>query len=132
MARPYHFELGAIDPARAAVFYKAVFGWTIERWNGPTEYYLVRTGAETEPGIDGGISPSRDGTVCTINTIGVHSLDTAVEAVIAHGGSVVSPPNVIPGVGSLAYCKDTEGNIFGLMEEERPLDHVEMGEKSGV
>jgi predicted enzyme related to lactoylglutathione lyase len=26
MARPYHSELGATDPARAAAFYKRVFG----------------------------------------------------------------------------------------------------------
>jgi predicted enzyme related to lactoylglutathione lyase len=24
----------------------------------------------------------------------------------------------IPGVGWLAYCKDTEGNIFGLMQAD--------------
>jgi len=36
MPRPIHFDLGAIDPARAIAFYKAAFGWTVEKWNGPT------------------------------------------------------------------------------------------------
>jgi predicted enzyme related to lactoylglutathione lyase len=25
----------------------------------------------------------------------------------------------IPGVGWLAYCKDTEGNIFGMMQSDK-------------
>jgi predicted enzyme related to lactoylglutathione lyase len=24
----------------------------------------------------------------------------------------------IPGVGWLAYCKDTEGNVFGIMQDD--------------
>jgi hypothetical protein len=32
----------------------------------------------------------------------------------------------------MATCKDTEGNSFGLMEEQRPDQHVELGELSGV
>ncbi len=29
------------------------------------------------------------------------------------------PKMKIPGVGFHAYCQDTEGNIFGIMEEAR-------------
>jgi hypothetical protein len=25
----------------------------------------------------------------------------------------------VPGVGWLAYCKDTEGNIFGMMQADK-------------
>jgi uncharacterized protein len=67
MARPIHFELSTIDPARAITFYKAVFGWTIEPAGGPWEYYLITTGTDPEPGINGAISRSRDGTVGTVN-----------------------------------------------------------------
>lgn len=31
---------------------------------------------------------------------------------------VVHDKTVIPGVGSFAYCKDTEGNTFGIMEND--------------
>jgi predicted enzyme related to lactoylglutathione lyase len=31
------------------------FGWTVETWNGPFEYYLIKTGESPEPGIDGGL-----------------------------------------------------------------------------
>jgi predicted enzyme related to lactoylglutathione lyase len=36
--------------------------------------------------------------------------------VAANQGQIVQPKAEIPGVGWLAYCKDTEGNIFGVLE----------------
>ena len=36
----------------------------------------------------------------------------------ASGGSIAVPKMPIPGMGWLAYCKDTEGNIFGMMQED--------------
>jgi len=119
MARPIHFELSAIDPTRAIAFYKAVFGWTIEDSHGAVEYYLITTGPGTEPGINGAISRSRDGTVGTVNTISVTSVDESVASVTAHGGTVLMTPQPMPGVGRLAMCKDTEGNVFGILQMER-------------
>ncbi len=29
------------------------------------------------------------------------------------------PKTTLPGVGYLAYCQDTEGNVFGVMQEDR-------------
>lgn len=28
------------------------------------------------------------------------------------------PKTAIPGIGYHAYCQDTEGNVFGIMEED--------------
>jgi predicted enzyme related to lactoylglutathione lyase len=118
VGRPIHFELAALDPQRAVAFYRAVFGWDISTWGGPMEYYLIHTGDPKEPGIDGAIAPSTDGTVGTTMTIGVPSLDAAVEAVTNSGGTVLFSRHAVPGVGYLAYCKDTEGNVIGLMQED--------------
>jgi uncharacterized protein len=132
MPRPMHFDLGVTDPARATAFYKAAFGWTVEKWNGPYEYYLIMTGAPGEPGIDGGLAPFKDGTLETTLTIGVTSLEEAMKTVTAAGGTIMGDIQTIPGVGRMATCKDTEGNSFSLMEEQRPDQHVELGELSGV
>ena len=35
MARVVHFELPADDPERAVKFYEGVFGWQIQKWDGP-------------------------------------------------------------------------------------------------
>ena len=52
-------------------------------------------------------------------TIGVASVDESMEKALAAGGSVALPKMPVPGVGWLAYCKDTEGNIFGIMQDDK-------------
>ena len=118
MPRVVHFDLEADDPERAIAFYERAFGWRFERWQGPMEYWLVMTGPEDEPGIDGGLARRTDPPSGTVNTIGVPSVDEAVALVEANGGKVIRAKSAVPGVGWLAYCQDTEGNGFGLMEDD--------------
>jgi predicted enzyme related to lactoylglutathione lyase len=114
MDRVVHFELAAEDPERAAEFYRQAFGWVIKKWEGPTEYWLVTTGAEGEAGINGGILRQREGAPQTIVTIAVESVDIAVQQVLRCGGKVALPKMAIPGVGYQAYCLDTEGTVIGI------------------
>ncbi|HCG99860.1 MAG TPA: glyoxalase [Actinobacteria bacterium] len=118
MPRIVHFELPVDDPERAIRFYESVFGWKIDQWEGPQDYWLITTGEETEPGINGALARRSDGMQVTQNTVGVLSLDDAVAKVVDNGGTVVLPKMPIPGIGYVAYCKDTEGNIFGMMESD--------------
>lgn len=37
MSRVIHFEIPADDPERSISFYEKVFGWRIEKWDGPIE-----------------------------------------------------------------------------------------------
>jgi hypothetical protein len=48
----------------------------------------------------------------------VPDLDAHVQKVAALGGHTVLPKMPIPGMGWLACCKDTEGNIFGMMQND--------------
>ena len=57
MPRVIHFEIVADKPERAIKFYKEVFGWEFNKWNGPQEYWLVKTGEDSQPGINGGLTP---------------------------------------------------------------------------
>ncbi|MGH2708315.1 MAG: VOC family protein [Gemmatimonadales bacterium] len=125
MPRVVHFEIHAAQPERAIVFYNELFGWEFTRWAGPQDYWLVRTGIPGQLGIDGGLLRRRgpapvDGQavnayVCTIE---VFVLDELLGRVTALGGSVTAEKTPVPGVGWLAYVKDPEGNIFGLMQSE--------------
>lgn len=117
MPRVVHFEISADDPARASRFYGSVFGWNIEKWGGPKDYWMVKTGAEEQPGINGGIL-KREGAVNTVNTIDVPSVDDFAARITAQGGKVVVPKMAIPSVGYLIYCQDTENNIFGIIESD--------------
>ena len=104
MSRVIHFEIPVTDMERATTFYKKAFGWKIEKWPGPMEYYMVTTGAEGTPGINGGMMPKQGPTTATTNTIGVASVDKAITAVQGAGGKVVMPKTPIPTVGYFAYC----------------------------
>ena len=123
MPRVVHFEVPADDPERAARFYKSVFGWEIEKWDGPMDYWMVTTGPEGEMGINGGIMrrmERADGGSPTayVCTVGVDSLDDYVAKVETNGGTIVAPKMAVPGIGWMAYCKDPEGNQFGLMQPD--------------
>ena len=118
MSRVIHFEIPAENPERAAAFYTKAFGWKFEKWPGPMEYWLVSTGAEDKPGINGGLLKRQAPTTATTNTIGVESVDKAVKAAQNAGAKLVMPKTPIPTIGYFAYLEDTEGNLFGVMEAD--------------
>ena len=103
-ARVVHFELPADDPDRCAQFYADAFGWTIQKWGGPTDYWLVTTGEAPEVGIDGGIGRRQHADDQTTNAIDVPDLDAAVDKVVASGGTITNPKHDDAGrrVGGLA------------------------------
>jgi len=121
MPRVIHFEISVDDPEKAKKFYQTVFGWKIEKW-GPVEYWLIETGKKSEPGIDGALRKRSDVEELknenTINTIGVPSIDDFMRKVEENGGKILMPKQAIPGIGYFTYCKDPEGNAFGIMEAD--------------
>jgi len=54
----------------------------------------------------------------TIVNIDVPSVNEFARKIEEAGGKVVKPKDAIPGVGYFAYCADTEGNVFGIMQED--------------
>jgi len=116
MSKPFYFELAVEDPERAMEFYKQVFGWTMQKWDGPMEYYNIQTGEGH--GIDGGLYRAGDGVPRVINSIAVDDVDAAVEKVVAAGGTVQMPKTAIPGMGYFAAFKDTEGILFSVMSSD--------------
>ena len=116
MSRVIHFEIPAEDPKRAANFYEKAFGWKIDKWGGPANYWLVTTGPEKDPGINGAISEKNENMQATTNTISIPSFEESVKKISEAGGKVLTPKMAVQGVGYMAYCKDTEGNVFGIMQ----------------
>lgn len=118
MSRAVHYDLSADDPQRAVDFYCNVFGWKIEKWAGPTEYWLMTTGDETQPGISGGIARRIEPNDTTAVVYDVVSVEEAAARVVASGGSIREPKQVLRGVGYLIACRDTEGNTFCLLQPD--------------
>lgn len=124
MPRVIHFEIHADEPERAIGFYTSVFGWEFVKFpNGITDYWVLKTGESNQPGIDGGLL-RRDvafegvGITAFVCTIAVPDLEVYLMKVTTSGGQLAIPRMAVAGIGWLAYCKDTEGNTFGMMQAD--------------
>ncbi|HEY8004882.1 MAG TPA: VOC family protein [Phenylobacterium sp.] len=124
MPRPIHFEIHAGDPQSAVAFYQGLFGWSFTPF-GDT-YHLIKTG-EGGPGIDGGLvrrqgdnpDPNEPTPVIAyVCTVDVDDVDAYLAKALSLGGMVAVPKMAIPGVGWLAYVKDTQSNLVGLMKSD--------------
>jgi uncharacterized protein len=119
MPRVTHFEIYTDDPEAVRPFYEDVFGWKFTKFDGPMDYWLVATGSDKEPGINGGLTRPREGqSPGTLNTIAVPSLKQSIEKIERGGGKICVPKMAIPGVGWLAYAEDPAGNVFGIIEPD--------------
>jgi predicted enzyme related to lactoylglutathione lyase len=118
MNRFTHFELATGDLEKTAAFYREVFGWDVQKWDGPVEYWLVTTGDRSTPGINGGLMHTDGHMVGTINTMEVDDIDEIIAKALAHGAEIVLEKGAIPGVGYQAYIKDNSGIIIGLHQPD--------------
>ena len=125
MPRLMHFEIHATDPERLIGFYSKLLGWTFTKWRGPADYWLVSTGPDTEPGINGGLmrrhgAPPADGQPVNafVCTVGVQALDASLAGLASAGGTMAVAKMAVPGIGWLAYVKDPDGNILGLIQPD--------------
>lgn len=127
MSHVVHFEIHASQPQTLMDFYAGLFGWSFTKWEGPANYWLIETGPSDQPGINGALLPRRgpaplpemppvNAFVCTVE---IPSLEKALSQSIALGGTVVLPKMPIPGIGWLAYVKDPDGNMFGLLQPDQ-------------
>lgn len=124
MPRVAHFEIHASEPAKLAAYYRELFGWKLQHLP-HIDYWLIDTSEGTEPGINGGLLQRRgpkpaegqavNAFVCTVN---VSLVDTFRAKAMSLGGTEALPKMAIPGVGYVAYCKDPDGNIFGLHQAD--------------
>lgn len=125
MPRPVHFEIHATDPRLLQNFYGEVFGWTFQKW-GDIDYWVITTGDE-DMGINGGLVP-RNGPASSshapisaaIMVIGVGDCQEYYDRSIAAGATEQMPVTYMPGVGTMAYFKDPDHNMYGIIEPEMP------------
>jgi len=108
-----HVEFPADDVERAKRFYSAVAGWELGEAGGTPGYWMFRTSETTGGGL--GKRGETVGSVIRVY-ITVDQLEAAVAAAEANGGSVVTPPSEVPGMGRFAAVRDSEGNEVGLWE----------------
>ena len=122
MGRVVHFEIHSADPARAVAFYTEVFGWSVMQVPGQ-DYWLLATGADSEPGINGAIlrrmgeNPAVGASIVgAVNTVQVDDLDGTLAKAFERGAVLALDKMTIPNVGTVAYVIDTDHNVVGMLQ----------------
>ncbi len=126
MPKITRFEIHATRPAQLIDFYTELLGWSFQKLEF-MDYWIITTGSAEEAGMGGGLLPRRGGPplemqsvnsfICTVE---VEGLDALVEKTLVLGGVIALPQMDIPGMGRVAYIKDSDGNLLGLLELEKP------------
>ncbi len=124
-----HFEIHAADQDKIQHFYESLFGWRVTVTGPEFSGYRMIATADNQPmqqaakGINGGITP-RQGALpaqgepvnAFVNIVGVENTDAMVTKAQSLGGTVAAAAMEVPQVGRLAYLKDPEGNLFGVLQ----------------
>ena len=117
-----HLDIASDNPQRARAFYESLFGWKFESPPGMDDYYLFDTTDEDgNVSVGGGLGLRGDPTQKITAYIGVDDIDAYGKNVEKLGGKVVSPKMPVPGWGYLSVCTDTEGNPFGLWQDDKSV-----------
>jgi uncharacterized protein len=113
-----HFDVPAEDIDRAKKFYSALLGWKFESF--PEMHYnlITTTNLDGTPGVGGGMGKRMEPSQRMMNYFGISSIDIAMKQVKRLGGKILSEKMAVPQMGYLVNCIDTEGNLFGLWEED--------------
>ena len=117
MSTIVHFDVASDDPERAKKFYAELFGWKFESYPEMQYNLISTTNLDGTPGVGGGLGKRMDPSQRITNYFGVPSIDAAMKKVKSLGGKILTEKMAVPKMGYLANCMDTEGNVFGLWEE---------------
>ncbi|MDD1696848.1 MAG: VOC family protein [Methanoregula sp.] len=118
MSAIVHFDVPTDDVERAKKFYSVLFGWQFQSFPEMQYYLFTTTNLDGTPGVGGGMGKRMDTSQRIMNYFGVPSIETAMKQVTSLGGEVLTEKMAVPGMGFLANCRDTEGNLFGLWQED--------------
>jgi uncharacterized protein len=109
-----HLEIPAGDTARAREFWGSLFGWQWQTFEGPTEYHMTRLSETSGGAIYAPDTPDKRGARVYFD---VDDINAGAARVKELGGEA-NEPAPVPSMGWFAVCKDTEGNDFGLWQND--------------
>lgn len=124
-----HFEMSYIDGKRMSDFYAQAFGWESNQLGADMGHYIVTmTGESTKTGpvkpgyINGGFYKRDESKTDQYPSfvISVDDINAAIEKIKSAGGTMLNEPMPIPGVGTFASFKDTEGNRVSILQPMMP------------
>ena len=107
-----YLEIPALDAEQSAVFYEAVFGWSIHRRDTGDRSFDDRSGDLIGRWVTGRAASREFGLAPYIYVDGI---DDIVGRVVKQGGEVVKPPYP-EGDLWVATFRDPAGNLMGLWQ----------------
>lgn len=114
-------ELTTSDDGKAGAFYTALFGWgSTVREMGPMRYTTFTNGPRQAAGM---YQPSGVQAAMPTNWLvyfAVADCDASAGRAQELGGSTVTPPADIPGIGRFAVVLDPQGAAFGIIKLAAP------------
>jgi len=109
-------QLHTRDKDGAAAFYGAVFGWTVGDFGGAGVWNLGDHGIGGIMGMPPG-TPD-DVPAFWMTVFSVADADESVAKASDLGGTVVSPPEDLEGIGRFALLTDPQGVYFGIIASD--------------
>ena len=118
MYRMTHFEISPATPIKSMVFYNQVFGWTFKP-SANNRKWIAITGSKEHQVLGNPFQKKATTAQSLTNAIEVKDVDAVLSMIQQEGGEVIVPKMAIPGIGWLAYFKDLEQNVFGVMQSDK-------------
>jgi predicted enzyme related to lactoylglutathione lyase len=109
-----HVEIPAGDTQKARDFWGSLFGWEWQAFEGPTEYHMTRFSETTGGAIYQPDPANKRGPRVYFDVDDINAATTRV----AELGGEAGEAQPVPGMGWFSINKDTEGNEFGLWQND--------------
>jgi uncharacterized protein len=109
-----HVEIPAGDTSKAREFWGSLFGWEFQEFPGPTEYHMTRFSDTTGGAIYAPDPADKRGARVYFDVDEINAANARVSELGGEAGEALP----VPGMGWFSICKDTEGNEFGLWQND--------------
>jgi len=115
-----HLDIASDSPQRAKKFYEELFDWKFASYPGMDDFFLFEsTDLNGKKGFGGGLGKRGEPGQRITAYFGVNSIDEYTAKIKKLGGKITLAKMAVPGMGYMANCQDTEGNAFGMWQEDK-------------
>jgi hypothetical protein len=89
-------------------------------YQGMPDFFLFEsTDLKGKKGVGGGLGKRGEPGQRITAYFGVNSIDEYTAKIKKLGGKITLAKMAVPGMGYMANCQDTEGNAFGMWQEDK-------------
>ena len=114
-----HFEIYGDTPGHLAGFYRALFGWGLEKVEG-LDYWRILLDPANPGSVGGGLTTRpRSDPKGWLQFVSVDSVDASIALAEEMGARVVRPKTAVPRTAWVAVLADPAGNMFAIWQPDK-------------